>query len=70
MKTHTYDIYIKFLYIYIKLCLFSKKLQLETDSSESKICCMRNSDAEFENYPCFFFFLDSNFFKFFLLSWF
>ena len=22
-KTHTYDIYLKFLYIYIKLCLFS-----------------------------------------------
>lgn len=42
VKTHTYDIYIKFLYIYIKLCLFSKKLQLEMDSFESKIYCMRN----------------------------
>lgn len=25
VKTHTCDIYLKFLYIYIKLCLFSKK---------------------------------------------
>lgn len=31
VKTHTYDIYIKLLYIYIKLCLFSKKLQADND---------------------------------------
>lgn len=37
VKTHTYDIYIKLLYIYIKLCLFSKKLQPEKDSLDIKV---------------------------------